>query len=262
MHQSPFCRFCAGVLLCLGLVGCGTLRQTDTARSATEMMLISQSADQAVAQIDFSPLVEKTVFLDASGIDKDMLDKGYVMSLVREKMLAAGALLQDDKTRAEYVVDLRVGSLGTDRHTMLLGTPAVQIPSVVPSLPTNIPELAFMKKNDQRGVAKVAVFAYNRISGRALWLSGTAESVSHEHDTWVLGAGPFSHGTIRDSVELAGQPLPSLPNVVGGTKPAQPVLPGEQVFLNAQQPAPPPPIPAGVMGVTGAAVILERTTVR
>jgi hypothetical protein len=249
----------AGFALILGLAGCGTLRLTDTARSATEMLLVSQSADEAVALIDFSPLAEKTVFLDGSGIDKDLLDKGYVMSLVRQNMLANGALLQDDKTRAEYVVDLRLGALGTDRHSMLLGTPAVQLPSLVPGLPTNIPEIALMKKDDQRGVAKVAIFAYNRITGRALWQSGTAQAVSREHDTWVLGAGPFSHGTIHDQVELAGQPLP---NVLGPGHTAPVILPGEQVFLTSQLPPPPPVIPASMLSVTGAAVMTEKQMIR
>ncbi|HEV3437237.1 MAG TPA: DUF6655 family protein [Gemmata sp.] len=261
MPRPLHSRLFAGIALgaCLG---CGTIRMTDSTRSATEMLLVSQSADQAVAQIDFSPLAEKTVFLDASGIDKDLVDKGYVMSLVRQQMLASGALLQDDKTRAEFIVDLRIGSLGTDRHSMLVGTPAIQLPSVVPGLPTNIPELAVMKKNDQRGVAKVAVFAYNRITGRALWQSGTAESVSREHDTWLLGAGPFSHGTIRQQMELAGEPIPSLPDVIKGGRPAQPVLPGEQVYLNSQIPPPPPPVPSGVMGVTGAAIIADKPVIR
>src|SRR5580704_1193336 len=122
MLEAKPSRLIAGIALATCLVGCGTLRTTDTTRSATEMLLVSQSADQAVAQIDFSPLAEKTVFLDASGIDKDLVDKGYVMSLVRQQMLANGALLQDDKTRAEFIVDLRIGSLGTDRHSMLVGT--------------------------------------------------------------------------------------------------------------------------------------------
>jgi hypothetical protein len=262
MPRPLISRLIAGLFLSGCLVGCGTLRTTDTTRSATEMLLVSQSADQAVAQMDFSPLAERTAFLDASGIDKDMLDKGYVTSLIREHMLASGALLQDDKTKAEFVVDLRIGALGTDRHSMLVGTPAVQLPSVVPGLPTNLPEIAIVKKNDQRGVAKIAVFAYNRITGRALWQSGTAEAVSREHDTWVLGTGPFSHGTIRDQVELGGEPIPALPNLINGGKQAPPVLPGEQLFLNSQAPPPPLPIPAGMMGVIGAPAISDKPIIR
>jgi hypothetical protein len=262
MEPSRLARLGAAIVLALALVGCGTLRTTDTTRSATEMLLVSQSADQAVALMDFSPLHNKTVFLDGGGIDKDLIDKGYVMSLIRERMLASGALMQDDKTRAEYVVDLRIGALGTDRHSMLVGTPAVQLPSVLPGLPTNLPEIALMKKNDQRGVAKIAVFAYNRITGRALWQSGTAESVSREHDTWVMGAGPFSHGTIRQQVELAGQPLPSLPEVLRNGQPPPQTLPGEQVFLNSQAPPPSAVIPAGVMGLTGAPVLANKPVIR
>lgn len=258
MPRQRLSRLFAAFFLALGLAGCGTMRMTDSTRSATEMLLESQSADQAVALIDFTPLAGKTVYLDSSGIDKDMVEKGYVCSLVRQHMLAAGAMLQDDKTRAEYVVDLRIGALGTDRHSLLVGTPAVQLPSVVPGLPTNIPEIAVVKKNNQRGIAKVALFAYNRITGRALWQSGDAASVSRENDTWVLGTGPFSHGDIHQQVELAGHPIP---DVIKGSQLPPPVLPGEQVFLNSQAPSP-AVVPAGALGVTGAPVLADKPIVR
>lgn len=239
---------------------------TDSPRAATEMLLVSQAADNAIAQIDFSPLQERTVFLDASGIDNGILDKGYVVSLVRQQLVAAGALLQDDKTRAEFVVEMRVGGLGTDRHTLLLGTPAVSLPSVVPGIPTSIPEIALVKKNDQRGVAKVAVFAYSRITGRALWQSGTVEAMSLSKDTWVFGAGPFSRGTIRRRTELAGEPLPSIPDaLLGGSSastPPQSGPTGEQFFPNFHEPAPPPVVPAGVLGLTGAAALGNKPVVR
>src|SRR5262249_17023561 len=99
---------------------------------------------------------------------------------------------------------------GTDRHSVMVGTPAVSLPALVPGVPTSIPEIALVKKNDQRGVAKVGVFAYNRLTGRAVWQSGAVESISRIKDTWVFGAGPFTRGTIRDRPELAGEPLPDL----------------------------------------------------
>jgi hypothetical protein len=254
----------SGVLLIVAVVGCGTTRMTDTARTATEMLLVSQAADRAIAQIDFSPLEGRTVFLDPSGIsDKEVADKGYLVSLVRQQLVAYGALLQDDKTRAEYMVDLRAGSLGTDRHSMLVGIPAFQLPSVVPGLPTNIPEISMMKKNDQRGVVKVGVFAYNRISGRALWQSGTVQAESLAKDTWFMGAGPFSRGTIRKRTELAGQPLPSVPTLFGDHQTQTSPEPlGEHYFTNHQAPTPPLPIPAAILAVTGAAALADRPVVR
>jgi hypothetical protein len=255
--------------LCLGLLplGCGTTRMTDSTRAATEMLLISQAADNAIAQIDFTPLAGKTVFLDATGIpEKDVVDRGYLISLVRQQLAACGALIQDEKPRAEYVVDLRSGGLGTDRHSMLVGTPAVQLPSVMPGIPTSLPEIALLKKNDQRGVAKIAVFAYSRITGRALWQSGTVEAESRTKDTWLLGAGPFTRGSIRRRTELAGEPLPTIPTIFGGPQ-QQPVQPaggplGEQYFPNSDAPAPPPPVPGGLLGLTGASAVGERPVAR
>lgn len=249
-------RRAAAVPLVLLLGGCGTTRQTDTPRSATEMLLVSQAADNAVSQIDFTPLAGKTVFLDATGISEKEVDKGYVVSLVRQQLVGAGAMIHDEKPRAEFVVDLRSGGLGTDRQTLLVGTPAVQLPTVVPGLPTNVPEIALVKKNDQRGVAKIAVFAYSRVTGRALWQSGTVEAESRAKDTWVFGAGPFSRGSIRKRTELAGEPLPTIP--VPFTHTPQPEVRqaggplGEQYFPNYAMPAPPPVAPAGLLGVTGA----------
>ena len=56
MKRPHASRLLAGVGLALLLVGCGTTRMTDSPRAATEMLLVSQAADNAVAQIDFSPL--------------------------------------------------------------------------------------------------------------------------------------------------------------------------------------------------------------
>src|SRR5262245_3386840 len=264
MRRSRTSGLLAGLTIATAMAGCGTTRMTDSTRAATEMLLISQAADNAVAQIDFTPLVGKTVFLDATGIEKEVMDKGYLVSLVRQQLVGAGALIQEEKSRAEYVVDMRIGGLGTDRHSVLVGTPAVQLPSVVPGLPTNVPEIALMKKSDQRGVAKVAVFAYNRITGRALWQSGTVEATSQVKDTWVFGAGPFSRGSIRKRTELAGEPLPTIPNPFqAGHKPPAPSGPtAEQFYPNYQAPAPPPVIPAGLLGVTGTAALGEKPVVR
>jgi hypothetical protein len=230
------------------------------------MLLVSQAVDNAIAQIDFSPLAGKTVYLDTAALsEKDVVDRGYLISLVRQQLVAAGALLHDEKPRAEYVVEVRSGGVGTDRHSMLIGTPAVQLPSVMPGLPTSLPEIALVKRNDQRGVAKVAVFAYSRITGRAVWQSGTVEAMSLAKDTWLFGAGPFSRGTIRKRTELAGEPLPSIPTGLFGedSPPAAPANPlGEQFYPNYTDPTPPPPVPAGLLGVTGAAAVGTKPVVR
>src|SRR5207249_303894 len=129
----------------LWLAGCGTTRSTDTTRAASEMLLVSQAVDHAVAKIDFSPLAGQPVYIDTSAVEKDVVDRGYLVSVVRQQLLAAGALLQEERFRALYVVEIRSGGVGTDRHSLLVGTPAVSVPTIVPGLPgASIPEIALM----------------------------------------------------------------------------------------------------------------------
>jgi hypothetical protein len=200
----------------LGLaVGCGTTRMTDTQRTATEQLLISNAVDQAVSQLDFRALAGKPVYFDPQYLD-GTVDRGYVVSSLRQHLLANGCVLQEDRAKAAYVVEARSGGIGTDRHSLLVGIPQMTIPTFIPglTLPTQIPEIPFAKKTDQNGVAKIAVFAYNRQSGLPVWQSGVIESVSSARDIWLLGAGPFQNGTIRQGTEFAGQRL-ALPPFLG-----------------------------------------------
>src|SRR5262245_60162395 len=117
------------VLLAVSLLGCGTTRWTDTQRTLTEQWLISDAIDHAVAQIDFRVLREKTVYVDAQYIDPLVVDRGYLISSIRQVLLASGCLLQEDRNKATYVVELRSGGIGTDRHDILLGVPPMSIPT-------------------------------------------------------------------------------------------------------------------------------------
>jgi len=217
---------------------------TDTPRTATEMLLLSHAVDSAVSQIDFSPLAGRHVYIDAAGLDKDVVDRAYLLSLIRQQAAAAGAIVQDERNKADYIVEVRSGGIGTDRHSVLVGTPALQIPGVVPGMPPSIPipEIALAKKNDQRGVAKIALFAYNRHTGRALWQSGNVESVSRVKDLWVLGAGPFSQGSIRKRPELAGEPLPTISDLLHLRPASQDIalLMGPRYFSDHDRPIPSP----------------------
>lgn len=267
-----------GIALIAGM-GCGTTRSTDTTRAATEMLLVSQAVDRAVGQIDFSPLRGKAVYFDVSSIDKETVDKGYLISSIRQQLLAHGANLMEEKRDAVYVVEARVGAVGTDRHSLLFGSPQITVPAIVPGIPTSIPEIALYKRTDQKGVAKLAVFAYNRVTGRAVWQSGLVEDVSKLKDRWVLGSGPYTTGTIREKPELAGEALPTLPQIpaiplIGwdGQPNAEPSLMSKSdsnsngpaptkgfQFANSEAPVPPQPVPIAVLGVTGVAPMIQHS---
>jgi hypothetical protein len=139
---------------------------------------------------------------------ENVADRGYLVSSLRQQLLACGCILQEDRTKAIYVVEVRSGGAGTDRHSLLIGVPQMTVPTFVPGQPSQIPEIPLAKKTDQQGVSKIAVFAYNRVTGQRLWQSGTVEAISTARDTWVLGAGPFRKGTILQGTEFAGEQLP------------------------------------------------------
>ena len=188
--------------------GCGTTRWSDTKRTATEQLLISDAMDRAVSQLDFRAVAGKRAFLDSSYI-KTTLDADYLISSLRQHMLASGCIVTDKRDEADYVVEVRTGVVGTDRRELLFGVPATNVPQGIPlpGVPSSIPELPLAKKTEQRAVAKIAVFAYNRRTGRPVWQSGVMPIESTAKDIWVLGAGPFQRGSIYNGTSFAGDKI-------------------------------------------------------
>jgi hypothetical protein len=186
-------------------IGCGTTRTSNTARTATEQLLISDAVDRTVQQINFKVLAGQDVFFDTTQMG-DVVDKGYVISCMRQHLLACGCVLKEKRDEAVYIVEPRVGVVGTDSHDLMFGIPAFSVPQVVPGtpLPSSVPEIAFAKRRDQMGVAKIAVFAYRRETGEPVWQSGMAMNKSTANDIWLFGAGPFQKGTIYDETRFAG----------------------------------------------------------
>ncbi len=204
--MKPF-RITIAILL-LTAAGCGTSKWTDTGRSATEQLLITGAMDRAVSKLELRALAGKTCYVDSTAL-KRISDSEYLVSCMRQHMFASGCMVKDNKAEADYVVEVRAGAVGTDRHDVLYGVPAVNVPSVVPvtGIPSQIPEMPFIKKTDQRAVVKLSLFAYHQKTGRPIWQSGAVPEESNAKAVWILGAGPFQRGTIFDGMEFAGDKL-------------------------------------------------------
>jgi hypothetical protein len=150
-------------------------------------------------------MANKTVFLDPQYLD-GVVDKGYVIASVRQHLGAAGALLQEDRKNATYVVEVRAGAVGTDRNELLVGVPQVNLPAVIPGVPSGaLPEIPFAKRISRSGVAKIALFVFNRNTGRPVWQSGVVMRSSSAKDTTVFGAGPYATGTLYEGTHAGGE---------------------------------------------------------
>ena len=192
------------------VLGCGTTRS----RTATEQLLTSDAVDRTVAQIDFRPLAGEKVFLDTQymkGVKSvGFVNSDYITSSLRQQMIAAGCLLHEKQDEADFVVEARVGALGTNSHDITYGIPSSNgistAASFLPSAPQipMIPEMSVARKDDQLSAAKIALFAYNRQTKAPVWQSGMSVAKATAKDTWVFGAGPFQNGTIYDGAQFAG----------------------------------------------------------
>jgi hypothetical protein len=200
------------------LAGCGTTKWSDTSRTATEQLLLTSAMDKAVEKIDFQALAGKKVSINSTALDH-VSDSKYLVSEIRQHLLASGVLVcPEDK--AEYILELRAGVVGTDRNDLFYGIPSFSFPTGLlgdqPAGTTTIPEVAFIKKTDQKAVIKVAMFAYNKEANNALWQSGSISEQSRIRAWWFFGFGPCLRGDIYNGTEIAGTKIPefNLPIIV------------------------------------------------
>ncbi len=230
--MRPTVRAIAWGIVLVVLIGCGTTRRTDTSRTATEQLLLSDAIDRSVSRIDFGLLSGRDVFLDTTYLGT-AVDKDYIVSTLRQHMLSCGCTLRDKKDDAQFVVEVRAGVVGTDRHDLLFGTPATTVSlgalSPLPGTPTMFPEIALAKRTDQMGVAKIGVFAYERATGTPVWQSGSDIVASKARDLWVFGTGPFQRGNIYGGTKFAGDDL-SVPLISSKTKHPPVRVARERVF--------------------------------
>ena len=150
----------------------------------------------------------------------------YVTSSLRQQMLASGCLLQDKLEDAEFVVEARIGALGTDAHDVTYGIPPssgiAQAAEMLPNVPrVPIPDISMAKKEDLLGASKVAVFAYHRETKIPVWQSGISVATSNARDSYILGVGPIQDGTIYHGTHFAGSRM-QIP-LLSGKQQAPPV---------------------------------------
>jgi hypothetical protein len=198
----------AAILLAATASGCGTVRTTDTQRSATEQLLLTNAWDTALQKVDFRPLTGVPVYLDTTNLNA-AIDQGWIVSSLRQAMLQNGVLLRAKPEQAQWIVEARVGAYGTNDYSLLVGVPQTTVPATLTGMPQGtIPEIPLAKRNEQQAIAKMALFAYDRSSGQLVWNSGTMLETATAKDVFVAGLGPIQSGSIRSGPEFVGIKLP------------------------------------------------------
>ena len=93
------------------------------------------------------------------------------MSLLRERISASGAFLVKTDDKADVIVELRADALSMDLADFLVGIPAMAVPIPLAG-PVTTPKVALYKSHKFDSITKVALFAYERASGRYVESAG------------------------------------------------------------------------------------------
>lgn len=203
----------AGLLLVLlAFSGCTTARQSNTARTAREQLLISNAVDQALSKVDFASFQGQRVLVDEKYLD--CTDKGYVVGSIRHRLMLNGATIAAKPEEADVVMELRSGAVGTDDADSYLGIPQIVLPGML-----TLPEVKLVTRTRQSALAKIGLVAYDAKSHQLLGAGGVSSSQSDDNNLFVMGIGPFQSGSAREELKnttsrYANQPHQPLPTTV------------------------------------------------
>jgi hypothetical protein len=203
-------------LFCL-VAGCSATKQSNTARTAREQLLISNAVDSALSKIDFSALNGQKVFLEEKYLECS--DKGYVVSSIRHRAMYNGAHLVGKPEDADIVLELRSGGVGTDMADAYMGIPEIVLPGMM-----TLPQVKFITRTNQSAVAKIGLVAYDAKTQEILGSGGVSAALSNDNNWFVLGMGPYQNGTLKKDLERSlprqpGQPSQMLPANIAFTAP-------------------------------------------
>lgn len=193
--------------------GCTTTRTSDTARTGMEQLLISNAVDQALEKYDFRTLQGRKVFIDEKYLDS--VDKGYLLSSIRERILYNGGQLCSKAEDSEITLEIRSGGVGTDNLETFVGIPKTSVPGVVP---IEIPDIKFWNRTSQMGTAKIGILAYETKAGTVYQHGGQALARSDDTKWFLLGVGPFQSGTVKNEVQSGA----SNPTALARSMPSRP----------------------------------------
>jgi hypothetical protein len=192
----PSLALLAGIVISAS--GCATIKQSDTARTGIEQLLISSAADRALDKFDLRPIAGAKVFVDTQYLD--CTDKNYVMIALQQRLLANHCTLVAKQDDSDVVVEIASGGVGTDRSDLFVGIPEIPLP---PPSPISVPKVAFYEHTKSMGTAKLALVALDTKSRQPVINTGYTLARADHRNWQVLGVGGQQSGSVQE--ELVAQ---------------------------------------------------------
>ncbi|MEQ8821937.1 MAG: hypothetical protein RLY93_17015 [Sumerlaeia bacterium] len=153
--------------------GCGVVtRSTTTTRTAVEVALLTQSLEDAIEELGVeAPTGGETQVTQGQSFHlvtselASAVEKDYLISKLRERLLKLGLVEAKDKDSANLVVFPRVDYNQIDDHETLIGIPELEFQGF------QTPEVKLFKFDKQKGRSKVSMYGTDASSGVMVFAS-------------------------------------------------------------------------------------------
>ena len=197
---------CCGALLAT-ISGCATTKESDTARTGVEQLLVSSAVDSALDKIDLTPVRGAKVHLEEKYLD--CVDKNYVILALEQRLLMNGSTLVDKAEDSDVIMHVTSGGVGTDRQEKFIGISEIPLP---PPSPVMIPQVSIFSRQRANGTAKLRVVAFDTKSRLPVLQGGVALARSDFKSWKILGAGPVETGSVPTDLAAATNNADSVVN--------------------------------------------------
>lgn len=174
---THFARACAIFIVTVVIAGCATQEITNPPRSATEQLLLSSAADQAMAGANLSIFAGRTVYFDFTYFDS--YDSKYAEGAIRDAFSRVGALMALNNKSADVIVEARAGAYSTDTNTSFFGIPAIPLPIPGTAETPEIPQIPFYLKQEQIAYAKIVLLAFDNKTRSHIYSSGPLDGKAY-----------------------------------------------------------------------------------
>jgi hypothetical protein len=176
--------------------GCASIKESDTARTGLEQLLISSAVDRSLSKVDLKPIAGAKVFVKPDLLD--CVDKNYVLLSLKARLLKNDNVLVDKPEDAEVVLEIASGGVGTDRTDLFVGTPEVNL-----GMMGGLPKTSVYERKRAMGTAKLILVATDTKSKQPVINEGFALARS-DHQHWsMLGVGPVTSGQVVKELETS-----------------------------------------------------------
>ena len=180
------------------LTGCTATSTSNTARTAKEQMLLSNSVDQSLDKVDFTPLYGQNVFVEEKYLE--CVDKPYIIGSIRHRIMKAGGNITAAADTADVVMEIRSGGVGTDTSDSFVGIPEITLPGML-----TLPEVRLTQRKSQFAYAKLGMVLYDAKTREVLGDGGLSMAKSDDNNWYAFGVNVYKSGSLQKDVDTAAR---------------------------------------------------------